>query len=72
MARSKRKYHKSVGEMISSFAFFVASIWLLIKANELGGSVRGYGAFFCALLCAAGTCRYQIHNLCARLKDFRK
>ena len=72
MARFKRKYHRSMGEMISSFAYFVAAVWLLTKASELGDTLRGYGSLFCALLCLAGAFRYQIHNLCGRLKEFRK
>ena len=72
VARFKRKYHRSMGEMISSFAYFVATIYLLIKASELGDTLRGYGLLLCALLCLGGTFRFQIHNICARLKEFRK
>ena len=72
MARPKRKYHETLGEMISSFAYFIAGVYLLIKANEFGGTLRGHGSLLCAALCFAGTCRYQIHNLVARLKEFGK
>ena len=75
MRRSKRKYHRSLGELISSFAYFVAGVWLITEANDhldVGNALRGYGTLLCGLLCLAGTCRYQIHNLFARIKDMRK
>ena len=75
MGRSKRKYHRSLGEMISSFAYFVAGVWLITEANDhldVGNVLQGYGTLFCGLLCLAGTCRYQIHNVFAWVKDIRK
>tara|TARA_B100000989_G_C19455474_1_gene433813 strand:+ start:844 stop:1071 length:228 start_codon:yes stop_codon:yes gene_type:complete len=75
MPQSKRRYHRSFGEMISTFAYVVAALWLLSMASghlDDGNNLRGYGTMVCGLLCLLGTIRFQIHNFFARLKDMRK
>lgn len=55
----------STGEMISSFAFGIVSLWLIDAAMTTGG-IRAIGLWICAAACMAGAFRYIIARMLNR------
>lgn len=62
---SNRKRTLSTGEMISSFAFGIVSLWLIDAAMSAQG-LRAIGLWLCAIACMAGVFRYMIARLLNR------
>ena len=62
---TRKKRPISTGEMISSFAFGIVSLWLMDAAMTSDG-LRAVGIWACALACLAGAFRYIIARLLTR------
>jgi hypothetical protein len=66
MTQTKRKKHRSRGEMISTFSFFIASAFFIGESNLLhseGAILQALLIGTCGVLCLAAGFRFHLHNL---------
>ena len=66
MTKTNRKKHRSRGEMISTFAFFIASAFFLGETSLLhseGANLKALLIGSCGVLCFAAGFRFHLHNL---------
>lgn len=66
MTQPKRKKHRSRGEMISTFSFFIASAFFVGESSLLrseGATPQAFLIGLCGVLCIAAGFRFHLHNL---------
>jgi hypothetical protein len=67
-----KRQKQSIGEMISSVAFFGAAVWLASEARKLhadGSDLKGALVFIGAFLSLSASFRFKIQRLIQRLSE---
>lgn len=73
--KSRRRTHRSRGELISTFTFAVVGLFFAGEASVLweeGAQGKAILIGGCALMCFAGALRFHIHNLLQKLRELRR
>ena len=70
-----RRRHESLGELISTAAFFGVSVTLLIASADsftMSNSFKGFGSAFAGILCFLGGLRFPIARVYDKFKGRKK